>query len=281
MFELPEYITLARQMNETLTGRVIQQGMLGNSPHKFVWYNRSHEEFEQLTRGKRIGEASVRGRWLTLDLDPGYRLLLGECGGKVLYHTIGSVLPGKFHLLLKFEDGSSLTILTSMWGAMELYEKGQELERKYIKGMRTTPVDPEFTYDYFSSLLEQLVAGENRSVKSLLTQDQLIPGLGNAIAQDILFAARLHPRHPLVDLSSSQRKTLYKAIVDTVGEVISKNGRCDETDLHGIPGGYARIMDSHATGQPCPRCGSRVEKIQYLGGSCYLCTNCQVLPSRA
>ncbi len=171
--------------------------------------------------------------------------------------------------------------MTAMWGAMELYEAGQELERKYIKGMRPTPVDPEFTYDYFSSLLEQLIASENRSVKSLLTQDQLIPGLGNAIAQDILFTARLHPRHPLGKLSPSQRKALYKAIVDTVDEVISKNGRSDESDLLGNPGGYSRIMDSHATGQPCPRCGSPVEKIQYLGGSCYFCASCQVMPARA
>ena len=39
MFELPEYTTLARQMNESMTGKIIQKGELGNSPHKFVWYN--------------------------------------------------------------------------------------------------------------------------------------------------------------------------------------------------------------------------------------------------
>lgn len=49
MFELPEYVTLAKQINDTLKGKTIQRGQLGNSPHKFVWYNRSHEEFERLT----------------------------------------------------------------------------------------------------------------------------------------------------------------------------------------------------------------------------------------
>ena len=81
MFELPEYITLAHQMNETLKGKTIGKGVLGNTPHKFVWYNRSHDEFERLTKGKKIGEASVKGRWLFLDLDPGYVLVLGEFGG--------------------------------------------------------------------------------------------------------------------------------------------------------------------------------------------------------
>ena len=46
MFELPECVTLAKQMNETLRGKIIGNGCLGNSPHKFVWYNRSHEDFE-------------------------------------------------------------------------------------------------------------------------------------------------------------------------------------------------------------------------------------------
>ena len=81
MFEIPEYTTLASQMNETLVGKTIQRGTLGNSPHKFVWYNRTHDKFEELTRGKRVGPARVHGCWLTLDLEPGYCLLLGECSG--------------------------------------------------------------------------------------------------------------------------------------------------------------------------------------------------------
>lgn len=64
MFELPEYTILAGQINETLNGKRISNGLLGNSPHKFVWYNRSHEEFNQLTEGKTVGTAWVKGRWL-------------------------------------------------------------------------------------------------------------------------------------------------------------------------------------------------------------------------
>lgn len=50
MFELPEFVILAKQMNDTLQGKVIQNGCLGNSPHKFVWCNPTHEEFAQLIR---------------------------------------------------------------------------------------------------------------------------------------------------------------------------------------------------------------------------------------
>ena len=199
MFELPEYAVLARQMNEALQGKTIQRGQLGNSSHKFVWYNRTHEEFEELTRGKTIGEARSKGRWLSVPLEPGYVLLFGECGGKVLFHEPGSKLPVKYDLYINFKGGSFLTAMTQMWGAMELYEEGQELESQYVKDMRPTPVQ----------------------------------------------------------------------------QVTEEGGRYDATDLYGQKGGYVRLMDKNAVKRPCPECGGSVEKINYLGGACYLCPTCQ------
>jgi formamidopyrimidine-DNA glycosylase len=97
MFELPEVINLARQINETLTGKIIKTGSLGNSPHKFVWYNRTHEEFTRLTKGKTIGEARAKGRWLFIPLEPVYVLLFGEFGGKIVYHPADSPMQEKYH----------------------------------------------------------------------------------------------------------------------------------------------------------------------------------------
>jgi len=275
MFELPEYTNFVKQMNASLAGKTIQKGQLGNSPHKFVWYNREPEEFERLTKGKVVGEAWVQGRWLFIPLEPGYVLLFGECGGKILTHTPGEKLPKKYHLYLTFEDESFLTATTQMWGAYELYQRGDEQNREYVKGMRTTPVEAAFTFDYFDSLIDELLDGKKRSAKSLLTQDQIIPGLGNASAQDILFRARLSPKHPIEDLSADRRRTLYDSIVSTVTEIIEQGGRYDEYDLYGNRGGYIRLMDKNAVARPCPECGGEVKKIQYLGGACYLCPNCQ------
>ncbi len=275
MFEISECVVLANRMNDTLQGKTITGGDLGNSPHKFVWYNRSSSEFEKLINGKSIGRASAKGRWLLIPVEPGYTLVLGECGGKILYHQPGSKFPKKYHLSINFTDGSFLTVTTQMWGAMELYEQGQEFEREYIKDMRPTPLDEEFKFNYFSSLIDDLVPEKKRSAKSLLTQDQIIPGLGNAIAQDILFRAKLHPRHPIADLNSNQREVLFEAVVATVEEVIDQGGRHDEFDLYNQKGKYIRLMDKNAVKRPCPRCGGEVKKIQYLGGSCYLCPECQ------
>jgi len=276
MFELPEFLTLADQFNQAVQGKMVHEGRLGNSPHKFVWYNRQPAEFARLTQGKTVGETSVKGRWLLVRLEPGYVLVLGECGGKVLLHPLGEETPEKYHLFLGFEDGTTLTVLTQMWGAMELFEAGQEQERQYIKDMRTTPVDPGFTHDYFSAFVDELGQGEKRSVKSLLTQDQLIPGLGNAIAQDIMFRAGLHPKHPITALDAKQKERLFHAITLTVQNVAEEGGRYDETDLFGNPGGYLRLMDSKSAGQPCRVCGTTIQKIQYLGGACYFCPTCQI-----
>ena len=277
MFELPEYLTLAKQMNESLKGKTIKKGVLGNTPHKFVWYNRRHDEFERMTKGTTVGEARVRGRWLFIELKKGHVLVLGEFGGKVLYHQSGSEVPKKYHLYFAFDDGSFLTATTQMWGAVELYEKGKELTGRLIKDMKTTPVDPEFTFDYFCGLIDSILKKEKKSVKGLLTQDQTIPGLGNAIAQDIMFKAALHPKRSLEGLNKKHIRTLYKAIIDTVDEVTRKGGRYDEFDLYGKPGRYVRLMDKNAVAKPCPRCGKKIEKIQYLGGACYLCPACQPL----
>lgn len=277
MFELPEVQTLARQISKELAGKEIRAGHLGNVSHRFVWYNRTPAEFSELTSGRVLGEVRARGRWLFIALEPGYMLVFGEFGGKALYHPAGTPPPKKRHLLLEFTDGSGFSVTTQMWGAMELYVQGEEENRQYIRDMRPTPVDPEFTRGYFDKLLNQLATGEKRSAKGLLTQDQLIPGLGNAIAQDILFRARLNPRQPVADLTRLQRQTLYQAIRKSVAEVTRNGGRSDETDLYDRPGGYQRIMSKDTVGHPCPECGARIEKMQYLGGSCYYCPKCQPL----
>ena len=274
MFELPECAILARQMNETLRGKTAARGSLGNSPHKFVWYNRRPAEFERLTQGKKVGAASSRGRWMFLPLEPGYVLVLGECGGRLLFHKDAADLPKKYHLLVRFTDGTSLSACTQMWGAYELYETGKEQERKYIKGMRTTPTEPAFTFEYFSRLIDSQ-ADEKRSAKGLLTQEQLIPGLGNSIAQDILFRAGLHPRHLVAELDKTGRRRLYDAIKKTVLDAIHKGGRSDELDLFGRPGRYQRLLSAETAGKPCLNCGAILQKIAYLGGACYFCPKCQ------
>lgn len=276
MFELPELTTIASQMADTVEGKTIAHGLLGNTPHKFVWYNREHEEFSALVHGKRIGRAHAEGKWLFVPLEPGYMLLLGEWGGRILYHPAPAEPPKKYHLYLGFEDGSAFSATTQMWGGVGLFEQGLEREYTYVKDMRIQPSEPEFTFEYFVELAREARADGKRSVKGLLTQEGFVPGVGNAIAQDIMFRARLSPRRDLAELADAERRALYEATVATVREAIELGGRSDERDLFGNPGGYVRLMSAETAGAPCSVCGTTIQKLQYLGGSCYLCPTCQV-----
>jgi formamidopyrimidine-DNA glycosylase len=100
--------------------------------------------------------------------------------------------------------------------------------------------------------------------RRLLTQDQVIPAWA-IYRQDILFLAKLHPRHPIDRLQSSQVGDLYRTICATVSDITAHGGRYDEVDLYGHPGGYIRLMDKNSAGKPCPVCGTIIEKMQYLG----------------
>ena len=276
MFELPELTTIARQMAEAIEGKAVAEGRLGNSPHKFVWYNLGHEEFAELTAGKRVGHPHAEGKWLFVPLEPDAMLLVGEWGGRILLHEASATPPAKYHLYLAFEDGSAMSATTQMWGGVGLFEHGRERDYEYVKHMRTQPSEPGFTWEYFVRLAEGARAGGKRSVKGLLTQEGFVPGVGNAIAQDIMFRAGLHPRRDLAELSELELRTLYDQIVATVVEATTAGGRNDERDFFGNPGGYERIMHAKSAGQPCPRCGTTIVKMQYLGGACYLCPSCQV-----
>jgi formamidopyrimidine-DNA glycosylase len=275
MFELPEYIVLSRQVNQTLTGKMVHTGNFGNSPHKFVWHNLSEDEFARCISGKLVGESFVRGRWLFVPMLSGYTLLFGECGGRLIYHPQGSPLPAKYHLHVTFDDGSFMSATTQMWGAMELHQGDAAWERQYIKDMRPTPLDDEFTFAYFTELIDEVCAEKKTSAKALLTQDQIIPGLGNAITQDILFTAHIHPRQEMSILGETERRALFETILSTIDDIIRLGGRYDEVDLFGQPGGYVRLMDKNAAANPCPSCGTIVEKFAYLGGACYFCPGCQ------
>jgi len=77
-----------------------------------------------------------------------------ECCGKILFLGAGDPLPKKSHVSLLFQEGGVTSATTTMWGAIELHEKGKGLERKLRKGMRVTPVDPAFTPAYLDSPIQ-------------------------------------------------------------------------------------------------------------------------------
>ena len=232
-------------------------------------------EYERITVGRAIGEVTAHANRVVCRLEPGYLLQMDDGGLRILLHADDSTLPRKRHFALGFEDGRCLSVAVEGWGGIWLVEEGKPSPQP--DPSRVAPMSDEFTYECLKELLaDDASRGKKRSVKAFMASQPRLTGIGNGYVQDICFRAGLHPKRELTSLSGRERQRWYNAIRKALREAIRLGGRDTEFDLHGRPGGYVPILDRRANGRPCPECGTAIEKIQYLGGSCYLCPSCQV-----
>lgn len=276
MIELPEAITIARQISTELKGKQIASSVRGSSPHKFAFTGKhSDEEFAAIVKDKTMGDARADGSVILADLEPDYVLSLGCGGERILYHTNEKTLPKKHQLLFNFKDGTYLTVTISGWGEVRLLKKSELPNHPHIKIDAISPLSDAFTFAYFNGLFDALPENKRVSAKYFIISEPGIWGVGNGCLHDILYRAKIHPKRQMVNLSREERQKLYEATKQTLAEIVEHGGRDNERDLYNQRGGYQRILHSKAVGHPCRECGTPIEKIQYLGGAAYFCPSCQ------
>ena len=275
MIELPETVVIAEQMNRTLKGKRITEGNRGNTSHKFAFANGTSEAYAAIFAGKMVGESWGHGSSLLTRIEPGYTLVLGCGGERIVFHEDASTLPKKHQLFIRFADETYLTVTISGWGNTFLLPQAEAGQHQHVQEDRITPLSDAFTWDYFRQLFDTLKAESKASLKYFIISEPGVWGIGNGCLQDILFHAKLHPKRRAVEISEHERHALYTSIRTTLREMGDQGGRSSEVDLYGQPGGYQRILDSKTVGQPCPVCGAPIEKAQYLGGAIYFCEECQ------
>jgi formamidopyrimidine-DNA glycosylase len=126
-----------------------------------------------------------------------------------------------------------------------------------------------------------LLRGRRGAIKTFLLDQDRIAGIGNVYIQDPLFKARVHPLRSIQTLSDEEVAALWRAIRDTLQESIDAGGAPFELNLYGQKGGWsARFLVGYREGQPCPECGTMVEKIKTGSTSSYTCPSCQPLEPR-
>ena len=168
-----------------------------------------------------------------------------------------------------------MTFNLQMWGFVSLLEKSELAKHPYAE-VGVPPLSDGFTPERFDQLLEEYPEKTKKGIKGFLVTSKHVHGIGNSYLQDILFRAKIHPTRKIPTLNHNERHGLFTAIQETMAEAIRLGGREDERDLFDHPGGYARLMSNQSAGQPCPDCGTLIQKLSYLGGACYLCPTCQV-----
>ena len=113
-------------------------------------------------------------------------------------------------------------------------------------------------------------------LKSVLVgKDAILVGLSNSAFQDIVYRARLHPKRKASGLSRDERRALYDAVGLVLQERIRLKGKNLFFDLYGNRGEYTPAMGPNMKKQPCPRCGTTIEKLSVGGGHAYFRPKCQ------
>jgi formamidopyrimidine-DNA glycosylase len=272
MLEIPESTTLAKQLNQTVRGKVIQSAKANTSAHKFAFYFGDPEAYHARLAGQSIGDSHGLGSMVEISAG-NKRIVLGD-GANLRYFESPDLAPTKHQLYLAFEDGSVLTASVQMYGAVLAFEDGQ-LDSDYytVAKQKPFPLTPAFDMDYFVSLVDD--AAVKLSAKAFLATHQRIPGLGNGVLQDILFNAKIHPKRKMGTLSKDEYEALFFSIKNTLACMTEQGGRDTEKDLFGNPGGYTTLLSKNTVGKPCPVCDAEIQKCAYMGGAVYWCPGCQ------
>lgn len=272
MLELPEAVTLARQLREVAVGRTVTRVVAGASPHRFAFFSGPPEGYPVLLEGLEIDDAQALARLVELSLGD-MRLTLGD-GAYLRWYAPGAPYPAKHQLMLELDDGAHLVATVQMYGTLEAFRAGSNDNFYYLVTMeKPTPLSKEFDETYWAALL---AAAEPRlTAKAFLATEQRIPGLGNGVLQDILFHARIHPKTKLSSLTDGAREVLFHCVKDTLREMTDRGGRDTERDLYGGPGGYHTILSAKTVAEPCPLCLGAIVRQAYLGGNVYFCPHCQ------
>jgi len=118
--------------------------------------------------------------------------------------------------------------------------------------------------------------GTRRELRNLLMDDQFIAGIGNAYADEILWAARLHPKRRVATLDPGELDRLRGALHATLE-------RASEIVESELPPELGKKIRGHMNvrgraGEPCPRCGTKIVRTRHGLHEMYVCPNCQPPP---
>lgn len=117
---------------------------------------------------------------------------------------------------------------------------------------------------------------ENRTLKRALTDPRLISGVGNAYSDEILHAAQLSPVTLTHKLSPEEWERLFAATCSTMRLWMDRlNAEAGKKFPEGVTAFRPEMAVHGRYNQPCPRCGSRVQRIRYADNETNYCPTCQ------
>jgi formamidopyrimidine-DNA glycosylase len=278
MPELPEVETIRRELEREVLNRRIKQVEVTGA--RSVRRQASADEFTSRLEGRKITRVHRRGKYLLLGLDGGDVLVihLGMSGQLLRAKSSREPLGRHTHVVLTFTKGGQLRYVDPRTFGELFVSAGDEVEQVAdLAHLGPDPVEDVMTW----SRLGQRLHARRTKLKTLLTDQRFLAGIGNLYADEILWGAGLRHDRSSETLSSQEVRRLARSIAETLQEAIKHRGSslADEQyrDLYGEAGDYQSQHKVYGReGQPCPRCRTPVERVRGQGRSTFFCPRCQV-----
>jgi formamidopyrimidine-DNA glycosylase len=191
--------------------------------------------------------------------------------GRLQWKAPGARIPGRIGLAALDFDGGTL-ILTEASGKKRAWlrlVRGEEA----LAALDPGGIEPlEASLEAFSAELRR----ERHSLKRALTDPRLFSGIGNAYSDEILHRARLSPTQMSLILDAEEVARLLAATQETLREWVDRLRRETGDDFPVKVTAFRPEMAVHGRyGEPCPRCGAKVQRITYADNETNYCAACQ------
>jgi formamidopyrimidine-DNA glycosylase len=267
MPELPDITIYLECLHPRVVGQTLEQVRL-TSPFLL----RSVEPPLIEAEGKTVRGLRRLGKRIVFELDDELFLVLHlMIAGRLHWKAKGAKPPGKVGLAA-FDFAVGTLVLTEAGtkkrASLHLLRGEERLAEHQPGGLEVLDAD----LAAFRAVLRR----ENHTLKRTLTDPRLFSGIGNAYSDEILHWARLSPLTWTNRLSDAETVRLFEAVGSTLREWIDRL-RAEAGD--GFPEkvtAFRKDMAVHGRfGQPCPVCGTAVQRIVYAENETNYCPRCQ------
>ncbi len=261
MPELPDIVVYVEALRDRIVGHTLQRIDIRGP---FVL--RSTTPPVESVQGQMVQEVRRVGKRIAIGLEGGLWLVLHlMIAGRLRWRAKA---PAK-GLLAAFEFDSGTLLFTEAGtqhrASLHVAEDPEAFDAGGIEVL-------EAELDEFAAALKS----ENHTLKRALTDPRLLSGIGNAYSDEILHRARLSPVTLTQRLSAEEMERLYAATRETLVEWAE---RLRTEAAGGFPEkvtAFRKEMAVHGRyGEPCPRCGAKVQRIRHASNETNYCPQCQ------
>src|SRR5918999_1588770 len=275
MPELPEVETIRAQLEPLLRGRTLEQVEI-RDPRLTMPFD--PDVVARALEGERVTALERRGKYLIFRFESGRSLLihLRMTGNvRVTPHRSSNGDPHE-RAVVKLDDGSDVSYRDVRRFGTWLLVDDADLEPYLPERIGSEPLGASFG----RAALAARLAGRRAPIKAALLDQRTVAGLGNIYADEALWRARIHPLRPARELDAPEIARLHRGVRDALRMGILRQGATlsNYATPDGERGGMQDEFRAYGrAGEPCPRCGTPIEKIRAAGRGTWYCPRCQCL----